>query len=1037
MGGTGLGIVRLAGSAGAVCPVSHCVAITTRITHQVKPVLNLRGDSMRYSTPMAETTHNPSDSSTTKPAASDVKVKRDLKPTKPGKGADTPAMRQHRRFKEQHPGCVLFFRMGDFYEMFFEDAVLAHKTLGVTLTQRSAGIPMAGVPYHAVEGYLRRMIQAGHRVAVCEQVEDAKDAKGVVKRDVTRVVTPGTLTDESLLEEGEENPLAAVVFHGAAGEGTKGRKAKGPTGKKQDGAGATVSIAWAELSTGAFHVATVEESQVVDELARIAPRELLYCETATGEMPERVERLEQALGCAMTGRPGWQFRLNEAGEALRRQYQVAQLSGFGFENDDPALMAAGGVVHYLLETQRADANGRLAHLRPPRRFERAAHLIIDQSTLHALEVDRTLRSGKIEGSLLGIFKGKSGPVTAMGKRLLRQWLCYPLANREAIEQRQRVVTAMVGDERFRNELREAADNVHDIERITARLAVGRATPRDLVALGNSVAQVRALHTVLEGRPSEQSYLDRVADLLEPLETLGKTITDTCIEAPPAHLREGGLIRDGIDAKLDEQRSLQRDSHAWLAQYQAELCEKSGIPTLKIGFNKVFGYYLEVTAANKQKAQDYMDRLAADPESQGGWTRKQTLKNAERYVTPELKTFEGKALSAEGRAVAREQALFAQLCAKAQALIEVLHGFASVVAELDVLGTFAQRAVRSHYVCPTIVEAPVLEVEAGRHPVLDELLGDRFVPNDVSLGKGPKAQEAKRASEASQETAADPHAEAGPLNHSNTASLALITGPNMAGKSTYIRQTALIVLLAHTGSFVPADRAVVGLTDRIFTRVGANDELHAGQSTFMVEMTETANICHHATDRSLVILDEIGRGTSTLDGLSLAWAIAEHLATRGPRTLFATHYHEITSLAERYDSVTNLSVTVREWQDEIVFLHRIAPGATDRSYGIHVAKIAGLPPAVIDRANQLLNELAVNHAGSVSIGHAPIAARDKDDAQPVAVRANAPAPQLSLFTEYVDHPALAQLRGLDLNALTPLQAFDALRQLHGLLNEAGQ
>ncbi|XAM00742.1 DNA mismatch repair protein MutS [Phycisphaeraceae bacterium D3-23] len=990
---------------------------------------------------MAEATQN---KKKTDGAAGEATVKEGVKPpkpVKPGKGADTPAMRQHRRFKEQHPGCVLFFRMGDFYEMFFEDAVLAHKTLGVTLTQRSEGVPMAGVPYHAVEGYLRRMIQAGHRVAVCEQVEDAKDAKGVVKRDVTRVVTPGTLTDESLLEEGEENPLAAVVFHGEGGKGPKGQGAKGTSERQEKHITAqhsapkplgpsapsppTASIAWAELSTGAFHVATVPEDQLIDELARIAPRELIYCETATGEMPERVARLEQALGCAVTGRPGWQFRLNEAGEALRRQYQVAQLGGFGFDDDDKALMAAGGVVHYLLETQRADADGRLAHLRPPRRFERAKHLVIDQASLHALEVDRTLRSGQVEGSLLGIFKGKTGPVTAMGKRLLRHWLCYPLADREGIAQRQRVVTAMVGDERFRDELRSAADDVHDIERITARLAVGRATPRDLVALGRSVAQVRAVHTVLDGRPSEQAYLDRVSVLLEPLEQLGQSILDTCIEAPPAHLREGGLIRDGVDVKLDTQRSLQRDSHAWLAQYQAGLCEASGIPSLKVGYNKVFGYYLEVTAANKHKAQAYMDQIAADGGSNGGWARKQTLKNAERYVTPELKEFEGKVLSAEGRAVAREQHLFAELCAEAQALIDELHGFAAVVAELDVLGAFAARAVRSRYVCPTIVDGPVLDIEAGRHPVLDELLGDRFVPNDVSLGVNSEQSTVNR-EESKDYSRGTGH-----------CSLALITGPNMAGKSTYIRQTALITLLAHTGSFVPADRAVVGLTDRIFTRVGANDELHAGQSTFMVEMTETANICHHATGRSLVILDEIGRGTSTLDGLSLAWAIAEHLAGagadaggRGPRTLFATHYHEITSLAERYDSVTNLSVTVREWQDEIVFLHRIAPGATDRSYGIHVAKIAGLPPAVIDRANQLLAELAVNHAGHVSPGSAQRSASDRASTGPANL---APLPpQLSLFTEHADHPALAELRGIDLNALTPLQAFDALRRLSDML-----
>ena len=887
---------------------------------------------------------------------------------------DTPAMRQYKHFKKQHPGCVLFFRMGDFYEMFHEDAVLAHKTMGITLTQRSEGVPMAGVPYHSVEGYLRKMIQAGHRVAVCEQVEDAKEAKGVVKRDVTRVITPGTLTDETLLEEGSENPLAAIVYHGPS-----------------DQPDAQVSLAWIELSTGAFSVTTLDEAQARDELARIAPSELLYCDTATGDMPPRIETLKQSLGCSTTPRPAWQFRQDEAVDALREQYGVAQLGGFGFDDGDLVLAAAGAVIRYLTETQRSgeEASGtpaRLAHLRPPKRFSQAEHLVIDQASMRSLEIDRTLRTGKTDGALIGVFRGPSAPATAMGKRLLRQWLCYPLCDRDAIEQRQRVVQALVDDSRFRRELREAVDPVQDIERISARLAVGRATPRDLVALGRSVQQAEALKVVLSDRPSEKPYLDRLEALLGTLTPLGQTILDACIDEPPAHLREGGLIKDSHDAELDEARSLQRDSHAWLAKYQARLLEEHKLPNLKVGYNKVFGYYIELSAANKDKAPD-------------AWSRKQTLKNAERFITPELKEFEGKVLSAESRAVAREQELFSNLCQRAADEIVTLHGFAQLISELDVLGAFAERSTRARYVKPTIVDEPVLKVEAGRHPVLDELLGDQFVPNDLELGQSD--------------------AEA-------AHTLALITGPNMAGKSTYIRQAALITLLAHTGCFVPADLATVGLTDRIFTRVGANDELHAGQSTFMVEMTETANICHHATDRSLVILDEIGRGTSTLDGLSLAWAIAEHLAgnkqTAGPRTLFATHYHEITTLAERLPSVTNLSVTVREWQDEIVFLHRIAPGAADRSYGIHVAKIAGVPDAVIQRANQLLADLAV---------------KSESAAKPPAAHKAAPPPQMSLFKEYVPHPVMEKLRTTDLNALSPMQAFDLLRQWQDELGETDQ
>lgn len=894
-------------------------------------------------------------------------------------------MQQFHRFKKQHPGCVLFFRMGDFYEMFYDDAELAHKVMGVTLTQRTAGVPMAGVPYHAVENYLRRMIQAGYRVAVCDQVEDAAQAKGVVKRDVTRVITPGTLTDESLLEEGQENPLAAVVYHSDE----------------------QAAIAWAELSTGAFHVASLSHGEVADELARIRPSELIYCETADGQPPQRIENLGQALGCATTGRPAWQFRQGEAVEILKRQFQVAQLAGFGFEDHDPALPAAGAVIHYLLETQKTTDHGRLAHIQPPRLFTRDEHLVIDQTSLRSLEVERTLRTGGTAGSLVGTMQGC---VTAMGKRLLRHWLCYPLRQREQIEHRQRVVKALVDDSRFLDELRETLDGVHDIQRILARLAVNRATPRDLVALGQSAGKVQAVEQMLAQRPTVSHYHQPVAELLEPMRQLGQQIDEACDEQPPAHLRDGGLIRDGYDAELDEYRSLQRDSNEWLARYQKQLIDTTDLNTLKVGYNKVFGYYIELSASNRDKAPD-------------SWTRKQTLKNAERFITPELKEYEQKVLSAESRAVAREQAIFAQLCLAGQAQMPALHQFAQLVAELDVLGCFARRAIRHRYVLPTIVDEPVLDIRGGRHPVLDELLGDQFVPNDVSLGSDSVASsELRVSSNGDEQDNGEPEAtnpQDPSLKSQAPASLALITGPNMAGKSTYIRQTALITLLAHTGSFVPADHATVGLCDRIFTRIGASDEIHTGQSTFMVEMTETANICHHATDRSLVILDEIGRGTSTLDGLSLAWAIADYLAQRQPRCLFATHYHELTQLADQYDNVTNLNVTVREWQDQIVFLHRIVPGATDRSYGIHVAKIAGLPAQVVSRANELLSQLAVNHAG---VAPAPPASTN------VSTKTKNDASQLPLFTEYIEHPAMDELRKVDINALTPLQAFDLLRQL---------
>jgi DNA mismatch repair protein MutS len=894
-------------------------------------------------------------------------------------------MRQYRAFKQQHPQCVLFFRMGDFYEMFYEDAVLAHKTLGVTLTQRTAGVPMAGVPFHAVEGYLRRMIAAGHRVAVCEQMEDPATAKGVVRREVTRLITPGTLTDETMLEEGSENPLAAIVF------------------LDNDRA----ALAWAELSTGAFSVTTLRTSELPDELARIRPRELLYPQNdSEHDTPAFITNLLAPISCAPAARPAWHFRQAEAVENLRKQFSVTTLAGFGFSDDDPTLGPASAIVHYLNETQRptpgtpapgnssapgipsgassASASRPLSHLRPPRRFDRADHMVIDQTSLRSLEVERTLRSGEVAGSLLAILQDCR---TAMGKRALRQTLCYPLRKLAAIHERQRAISALVEDSTFLDALRTALDQVQDVQRMAARIAVGRATPRDLVALGASVTQAAKLRELLDARPALAPWIGSLDEVAPALSELSQRIAQACVENPPGHLREGGLFRDGIDAQLDECRGLQRDSNAWIVSYQQQLIAETGIASLKVGFNKVFGFYIELTALNKDKAPI-------------AWSRKQTLKSAERFTTPPLKEYEGKVLSADQRAVAREQELFAQLCEQAGALTVAIQSFAQTAAELDVLACLAKRAVRYRWTCPTVVQDAVLKIDAGRHPVLEELLGDRFVANDVSLS----AVGAKNDATAS-DTAAP--------------SLALITGPNMAGKSTFIRQAALLTLLAHTGSFVPADRAVIGLCDRIFTRIGASDELHTGQSTFMVEMTETANICHHATPASLVILDEIGRGTSTLDGLSLAWAIAEHLSRRGCRTLFATHYHELTQLPETHPNVANLNVTVREWQEQIVFLHRIGPGKADRSYGIHVAKIAGLPTGVVNRANELLSQLEVSHnqphvSGDIAAGKAIAPVKAKQ--------------QLSLFTEYLDHPALSKLRELNLDAMTPMQAFDALRSL---------
>jgi DNA mismatch repair protein MutS len=862
-------------------------------------------------------------------------------------------MRQYARFKAQHPDCVLFFRMGDFYEMFHEDAVLAHAALGITLTQRSKGVPMAGVPYHSVEPYLRRMIDAGHRVAVCEQIQDAAEAQGVVDRAVTRVLTPGTLVDEALLDEGRTNRVAAIDLLG--------------------GDPPAAVLASIELSTGSFELVDLPAARVVDEVVRIGPSELLYAEPSDGLVPAVIEQIRDAMGCSLTPRPSWTFRPEEGRACVQEHFGVATLGGFGIADDDPALSAGGAVLRYLCETQAPgdDARQRLSHLRPPRRQSMDRFVTLDATTLYNLEIERTMRTGATAGSVLSIF-GRCR--TSMGRRQIREWLCFPLRSADAIETRQRAVAAIIEDRSLADTLGDQVAAVQDVARIAGRVSMRRATPRDIVALGVSVARAPDIDGLLDGRPAFADALQRLRTIAEPLATLATSIRRQCVEDPPAHLREGGLFREGIDAELDEAKALQRNANGWLAEYQRGLVNDTGINSLKVGYNKVFGYYIEVTHAHTDKVPD-------------AFSRKQTLKNAERYITPELKTYEDDVTSAQSRAIERERILFESLCNTVACESAVLAAFADVVAELDVLLCFADVARRQGYCRPSLVPEPRLDIRQGRHPVLDGSLAEQFVPNDCILGS-QKEDEA--------------------------ASLALITGPNMAGKSTYIRQVALITLLAHTGSFVPAESATIGLTDRIFTRVGAADELHAGRSTFMVEMTETANILHHATDRSVVILDEIGRGTSTLDGLSLAWAITETLAARRCRTLFATHYHELTSLADEHDNIRNLHVSVREWGEKIIFLYRILAGRTNRSYGIHVARLAGVPTETVDRASELLETLAV-HSGE----SAPPARRPE---------------QMSLFTEYIEHPAVEELRSLDLTALSPLEAFDILRGVQEQLRD---
>ncbi len=863
---------------------------------------------------------------------------------------DTPAMRQYRSFKDQYPDYILLFRMGDFYEMFYEDAKTASRVLGLTLTSRSKGptaIPLAGLPYHALDGYLRRLIQAGHRVAICEQVQDPKDAKGVVERDVTRLVTPGTITDEELLEQREGNFLAGVF--------DAGKPAK--AGERHE-----IGLAWVELSTGNFWATSVPPEHLLDELIRIRPAEVLFPDGSRFDTPEWRESAKQQVGTVPTSRPPWSFGAHAARRALQEHFGTTTLEGFGFAESGPPLSAAGAVIEYLRETQRT----ALEHIRTLRRFDRRDHMAIDGNTLRCLEVHRTLRTNQRAGSLLACI---DRTCTGLGARLLERWLTFPLTRYGAILARQDAVEELAADRKRLSALREQLQTVAQIDRIAAAIAMARVRPRELVHLGASLRLLPDLRRLLQGCRSDllSGALPALEGLDAPAELIAAALDPQCSNV----LRDGGVIANGYSEDLDRLRRIGSDGQSWLAQYQADLTKRTNIPSLKVGYNKVFGYYIEVTNVHSAKVPP-------------DFVRKQTLKNAERYLTDELKRYEADALTAEQRAKSLEVDLFEQLRRQLAEFLVPLQDAADALAQLDVLAALAALAVERGYVRPTITQDNVLEIINGRHPVLSEQLREQFVPNDVVMG-------------------------------AKNDRLLLITGPNMSGKSTYIRQVALLVLLAQTGSFVPAERATIGLADRIFTRVGAADELARGLSTFMLEMVETANILNNATSRSLVILDEVGRGTSTYDGLSLAWAICEYLALRVKcRALFATHYHELTELETILDGTKNLNVAVREWADEVIFLHKIVEGGTDRSYGIHVARLAGVPKECIDRAKAILPQIQAHLAEHL-------------DMPALAARARDAAKQMQLFADPATRVA-RDLKSTDLDNLTPLAALDLLRKL---------
>ena len=861
----------------------------------------------------------------------------------------TPAMQQYHRFKKKYPDAILFFRMGDFYETFYDDARICSRVLGLALTSRNKGenpIPLAGVPYHAVDNYLKKMLQAGYKVAVCEQVEDPKQAKGVVKRDVVRVVTPGTLTDEMLLEDREDNYLAAVA-----------------------GGSRRSALAWVDISTGHFFLQEVHPKAVLDELLRLGPKEVLLPEAGrelfAAESRRWAEQVRAMTDALVTERPGWYFDPHTAHTRLLKHLGTATLEGFGIADDDPGIAAAGAVLEYLDETQKT----ALGHIRAIQKIQHSQFLQIDPASLRSLEVLRTIRTESTRGTLVDCL---DNTLTPMGARMLRQWLCMPLRDVETIELRQDAVAELAEEDRLCSHLRELLEPISDLERIAARITTFRASPKDLLCLATTLRHVPQLRQVLAERSA-----DRLVDLggrCDAMEDLADLLDRAIDPDGPNRLRDGGVIRAGFDAELDRLRGIGRDGRDWLAVFQQREIESSGIATLKIGFNKVFGYYIEVPRSQS-------DTVPAH------YVRKQTIKNAERYITDELKTYETDVLGARENALDLEQQLFEQVRNEAGQYVLRIQALADVIATLDCLVCFGYTARRRRYKRPRITTDATLVIRDGRHPVLAETMGSEFVPNDLQIG-------------------------------AEHADVMILTGPNMAGKSTYIRQVALLVLMAQAGSFIPAEEAHIGLVDRIFTRVGAADELLRGQSTFMVEMTEAANIVNNATDRSLVILDEVGRGTSTYDGLSLAWAITEHIANHVRcRTLFATHYHQLTELGQLLVNVKNCNVAVREWQGSVVFLHKILPGGTDKSYGIHVARLAGLPRPITQRAQEVLDDLESTFAREAA-------------GQRLSRERTAPE---TLFVEQ-HKSVLDRLASIDVNQLTPLEAINLLNELKAELSE---
>jgi DNA mismatch repair protein MutS len=832
----------------------------------------------------------------------------------------TPIRQQYLEVKREHPNSIVFFRLGDFYETFDEDAEITARELDIVLTSRPIGngvrVPLAGIPYHAVENYLARLIEKGYHVAICEQVGDAP-VKGLVPRKVVRVVTPGTVTEPGLLPGDSNNYLASVIL--------------------QEG---SASVSYADITTGEFAVTELPFEALRAELTRLHPAEILYADN---------QKLNDSIQGHLTPYPAWRFEPGKCEETLLAHFKASTLAGFGLKSHSLAVRAAGAIIQYLKDTQ-PDSLVLLTSLHS---YSINEFMTLDAATRRNLELDETLR-GDRKGSLLGTL---DQAVTPMGKRMLHQWVSQPLLNVEKINHRQQGVQYFFDDGMKRAELRAALKPLADLERLVNRVIAGQAQPRDLVAMRDTLERLPKVKEVISDQKSVISNQWSVCE--DELSLLKNAIDDD----PPATLQNTGIIRAGYSQELDSVIDASKHARDWIANLEGVEREKTGIKTLKVGYNKVFGYYIEISRGAADKAPDT-------------YIRKQTLVNAERFITPEMKEYETLVLNAEDRIREIELRLFKEICATLAKSAFKLLETARALAELDVLSALAEVAALGDYRRPEVHDGSELEINEGRHPVVEQLLhGERYIPNDVTYEKGEIVR--------------------------------VITGPNMAGKSTYLRQTALIVLMAQMGSFVPADSAKIGLVDRIFTRIGAQDEIHAGQSTFMVEMIEASNILHHATSRSLLILDELGRGTSTYDGLSIAWAVIEYIHNHPhlrAKTLFATHYHELTQLAELLPGVRNYNVAVSESDGKVVFLHKIVPGGADRSYGIHVAQLAGLPAPVIQRAGEIMAELEKTSGRAVKI--------DPHAAQ-----------QIMLFPE--SSPLLDELKNVDVNALSPIEALNKL------------